>query len=67
MMPGVAERVRDVLQKYGFSTSEITRFLQGQLRVLKNDFIQAKIIGGFLTIRAKNSEIAQEIREYLEG
>ncbi|MHA1615756.1 MAG: AAA family ATPase [Candidatus Njordarchaeales archaeon] len=67
MMPGVVERVREVLQRYGFSTSEITRFLQGQLRVLKNDYIQAKIIGGFLTIRAKNSEIAQEIREYLEG
>ncbi|MHA1590687.1 MAG: AAA family ATPase [Candidatus Njordarchaeales archaeon] len=67
MMPGIVERIRDILCKYGFSLPEVTKFLQGQIRTLKNNYLQAKIVGGFLTIRAKNTEIAQEIREQLEG
>ena len=67
MMPGIIEKVRDILLTYNFNPNEIVEFLSGHRKALENRFLSAKLAGGFLTIRAWNTEIARDIREKIEG
>lgn len=67
MMPGMIERVRSILLDYGFAPEEIVEFLSGQKRSIKNNYITATLTGGFLTLRARDSKVAQRIRERIEG
>jgi len=67
MMPGVIEKIREIFLTYNFSPTEVVEFLGGQRKNLQNRFLSAKLAGGFLTIRARTSEIARDIREKIEG
>lgn len=67
MMPGMREKIREVLIQFHFNPEELDQLLNSQVKRIQNNYLVAKIAGGFLTIRAKTIEIAQKIREKIEG
>jgi len=67
MMPGMAEKIKEALLQFNFTPEEITKLLNGQIRSIENSYLTARVSGGFVTIRATTIDIAQRIREKIEG
>lgn len=67
MMPGMAEKIKEALLQFDFTIDQVTKLLNGQVRSIKNSYLTAKVSGGFITIRAMTINIAQRIREKIEG
>ncbi len=67
MMPGMSERIKNVLSQFNFDPEDIAKLLNGQIKVIQNEYLVAKVSGGFITIRTKTIDIAHKIRERIEG
>ncbi len=67
MMPGMLEKIKDILLQFNFPLNDVTKLLNGQIRSIRNSLLRARVSGGFITIRATTIDIAQKIREQIEG
>jgi len=65
-IPGISDKLYEILIREGFRDEEVIRFLSSKKSILSNENITATIRGGTVIIRANTIEKANNLRKQLE-